>query len=426
MSEHATRPVRRVLLALLAPALVVTAMGCGGNGPDQPVVGEVTTIGAAEFTNYNISVAAGGDTVAVVWNDYDDVEAVERPFIATSTDSGTRFGEPVLLDDADPFLAYPELAADEAGTIFVSVTRYLEGEADGWPALYVSTDAGVTFAKRADLVDAPSVVFGYGGSTVAVSPDGERVVLAWAHATTGPNDPSAMWAATSSDGGATFGEPQLIGVVIDPVATRPRAFFADDRAVVAFGAATPIPDAPAPTPANPNPEVAVPGVGVVIADESGVFAPAVRVADPGALPRVVAPGGASGDDGAVSLAWWRLEESGGGTALVADGGPDGFGDATPIFTTETLNDPSTASATALELDRDGDGVLWALLSVDGEQSPETRLLRIVGGEDPELLDEVSSPRLASGVEYDLAALPGGGAVVAWFEAMDVKVRLVRA
>jgi hypothetical protein len=128
------RPRLAGAMAVLVSTATVVACGDDASGSREVTVREPVVVGTGEFTNYNTSIAAGGpkgEVVTVVWNDYDDVQVVERPFVVTSADGGAIFSKPVLIDPDDPYLAYPDLAVDDAGTIFAAVTRYADGDATG-------------------------------------------------------------------------------------------------------------------------------------------------------------------------------------------------------------------------------------------------------------------------------------------------------
>lgn len=243
-------------IALYAVALALA--GCSDDGgTSEATPGGIVDVGTAAHTPYNLSTASGGGVTAVVWNDYDDEAAVEVPLVAVSTDGGGTFGAPVQIDPSDPYVAYPQVAIDSLGTVLVGVTLYEENEGDGRAGLYRSTDKGATFELVADLTDAPRVAFGEVGTTIAVSPDGDTVVMGWSE----PNEQGAngrLVGVVSTDGGASFSEAEELA---DQAGNgRPRAFAGESGIGVIGIDMVPLADAPAPTPAEPNPITAAPQV----------------------------------------------------------------------------------------------------------------------------------------------------------------------
>lgn len=408
---------RGLRLVVAAMAVAAAAAGCSSSDSSSttttlgpPVIGEPVTIATGEFTIYDITAGAAGEHAAVAWNDYDEVAAIERPFVATSDDGGATFGDEVALDPSTPYAAYPQVIVLEDGALLVGATVYEEGDEDGQAALYRSDD-GETFEQVALAPDdAPRVYFSDIGTTTAASPDGQTVVMAWL---TPPEDNAAsgpLVAMVSTDGGDTFGDVQVLSE--EPSPAVPRAVVTGDRAGVAFIDRIPIPNPPAPTPAQPNPVTATLVASVALADADGTFADPVTVQgeDTPALP--VAPGVAATPDGGLQLAWWSPDAANAPVLLTATGTADGtFGD--PVEADHTFE----ASAT-VDVAVDGAGGAW-LLTLDGES------LMLLEATDTAAtpVSDLSATVTVSADMYDLAPLDVG-VLVASYEGADVVTRQV--
>ncbi|MFN8017268.1 MAG: sialidase family protein [Acidimicrobiales bacterium] len=379
-------------------------------------VGAPTSVATAEHTPYNLSTSAGGELVAVAWNDYDEDAGTEAPMVAVSTDGGETFGDPVALDPDDPYVAYPQVAVTDDGNVYVGVTLDEDGDEDGRPGLYRSTDEGASFELVADLEDAPRVSFTNVGTTVAVSPDGEQVVMGWttpgAEGTAG-----ALYGTVSADGGETFADP--VELDADAGAGRPRAFAGTGGSGVASVVAVPLADAPKPTPANPNPVTSSPQVEVFEVDGTGFGeGMALTTADE---PAADEGPGAAGTDADPVIAWWVAGEEGASLVGAAVDGPDA---ASVALLPKTLD-----VASPIDVAVDEAGTWWvATLEApvgDGSDPAPLTLVAVADGGDPKVVDGVDPSVTRSAEEFDVTALPGGGALVVWFEDTAVKAQTVR-
>lgn len=397
---------------LMAPAGCLLLMGtaCSGDELKAPTAEAVVDVAAAEHTPYNLSVAASEDLVAIAWNDYDDEAAVEAAAVAVSTDGGATFGAPVIVDPTDPYAAYPQVAMTESGVIYVGVTLYEENEADGRPGLYRSADKGATFDLVADLADAPRVSFTAVGTSVAVSPDGETVLMTWA--APGDDDgPGPLVAVASTDGGATFGDP--IDLAPQAGAGRARAFFDAERAGVVATEHIPIADAPAPTPANPNPVTFVPQA-TLWPFEKGAFAAGRALTSEPAEALDEGPG-ASG----TAVAWWEpsAESASLRTASVTDA---------KSAATDVLPAPLRVPA-PVEVASDADGSWFLTMDVpdaEGVEPAPLVLARARDGGASEVVPVLDATATRSGEEFDLAVIDDGKVLVAWLADGSIRTRRV--
>ena len=411
--------------ALAAVAALALASCSSGGGSDAEAttttviaakVGKPATVATTAHTPYNLSTSAGGDVLAVAWNDYDEDAGTEAPMVAVSTDGGESFGKPVALDPDDPYVAYPQVAVTDDGDVYVGVTLYEDGEEDGRPGLYRSTDEGASFELVADLDDAPRVSFTIVGTTVAVSPDGEQVVMGWT--TPGANGTAgALYGAVSADGGTTFADP----VELDPVAGagRPRAYAGSGGSGVASVVAVPLANAPKPTPANPNPVTSSPKVELFEVQGAG-FGEGVPLTSTDEPAADEGPG-AAGTDGDPVVAWWLAEK--GGASLV--GAEVAGKDVAPVaLLPKALEVPSP-----IDVAVDQDGTWWvATLEApvgDGSDPAPLALVAVADGADPKVVEGVDPTVTRSAEEFDVTALPDGGAFVVWFDGEAVKAQSVR-
>lgn len=399
--------MKRWVALVAATGLLVACSGDDRNEPTAITLGAPIEVGTTAHTPYNLSVGADDDLVAVAWNDYDDAAATEAPYVATSTDGGTTFGAPVLVDPENPYVAYPQVAV-AAGTIFVGATLYEQDEADGRPALYASTDSGASFVKVADLTESPRVLFTAVGTTIAVSPDGKTVVMAW-------SSPSADGATAelvgvvSTDGGTTWSEPAVLG---QAGAGRPRAYAGPDGAGVAAIVMQPLDDPPAPTPANPNPVTASAEMTVIPVDGDSFGQPTVI-----ATEGVVDEGPGASADSSTVTAWWQAVDSGAGLQVMMKPG----GSAVAV---QSGSLPRTAPAEVAAVS----GGAWVLTievpEGDGVEPASLALFRVPDGGTTLEAGDFPSKVTRSGEEYDVAALSDGAAFVVWFD--DGTVQALKA
>lgn len=400
-------------------ALLAGAAGCGGDGRkvlDVPVVGDPVVVGSQEFANYNSSIGISGDgkSVAVGWNDYNDTDVAEQPYVAISKDGGATFAKPVLIDPTSPYVAYPNLVVVDDGTILAGVTMYDNGDIDGRAGLYRSAGSGAPFVKVADLADAPRVAFTSTGAIVAASANGKTVVLAWSVAAP-DGSPNGMVAVVSTDGGATFGDAQKITERSAGGWTGSPAAFVDGdgHAGVVFETQYRAPGV-RPTPADPNP--GTPVLYLAMADDTGTFGDAVALRGTD-FPSSGAGVGAAVHGDSVGIAWWETSDAG-DTLMFAEWSGKALGEPAKIGTTETL------SKAPPEVAIDDDGVAWIAIP-DTAEKMSLLLFRSRNGKPFEPVDAaVGSLKPESFEPFALAGLPDGGVMSVWFDDAEVKVRRV--
>lgn len=425
-------PVARALLPTLGLVLVAgctsASPGSGGvaglpaRAPDGSVV-----VGTDATSNVSIDASSDGRTVAVAWYDYDPATKVERAFVATSRDGGATFGRPVVV--YEPSIEYPEVAVLDDGGILVGATTYdLDALVDaddplswpGWAVLYRSNDGGSSFSKLADLralIGDRVLALGQ-PSSMAASPDGRTIVLAWqdhtAAAFVAPGDPAPVegteatpvWASVSLDGGRTFAAPQLAsGSTCN--CCRVEAFVADGLAGVGYRGLEPI-----------DADTDERDMGLTLADERGRFGAPVEIHDDGfRMPLAGCPAsgpGIEGAGGALHAAWWT-------SAKGREGWWYARGDTAGSFD-EPISLPAPFSITySLELALDARGDPWIAASGHPEGDGELLVWHVADGE-AELLDDIRVPMTISTSAYDIAGVPDG-AIVAWHSVDgDVLVR----
>ncbi|MFN8623548.1 MAG: sialidase family protein [Chloroflexota bacterium] len=160
------------------------------------------------------------DRVYAAWTTYiDDTHVVSH--LASSADGGRTFGDPIVIGwDSD---VWPILRVADDGTLIVAWTHWqtdvLLNPEDpysnaAWGMVARSTDGGRTLSEPV-LVEADRPVEAHYYLNMAASRDGQTVSVAWFDYTpfnipTLPQpgrEAVTMWAASSQDGGATFGAP---------------------------------------------------------------------------------------------------------------------------------------------------------------------------------------------------------------------------
>lgn len=385
------------------------------------------TIGSGATSN--VSVAASGDVVAVAWYTYDDVERVERTYAATSVDGGATFGSPVVIQQ--PASEHPQVAVLADGTILVGVLTYeldrlldpaVETSWPGWPALYRSKDKGATFEKIADL---HSVIgdrlLTLNGLPIgmATSPDGQTIVFAWNDRTPAefvhPGDPvpvagtnrQPIWASVSTDGGVTFGAPQ-VAAASTCNCCRLDTFVQGDRAGVAFRAIASVEGDDTRDERSPS---------LNLADSSGRFGEQVTIHDDNYVLELEGcpdsgPGLAAGTDGVIHAAWWTGASgvSEWRYATTTDG----------VTFTSPVSLPGEPSVTgSVETAVDSTGGAWVVGSYWGEAGQDLRVWHVPAGGVPEAVESANADITYATEPYDVAGV-GSGAGVVWLKNGAVK------
>jgi hypothetical protein len=277
-----------------------------------------------------------------------------------------------------------------------------------WPRVYRSSSAGAAFQEVADLqADIGDRSFSQGG--FAASDDGKTIVWAWVDATpaewlgAGAPPSGALLASTSTDGGKTFGAPQVVSAKPFPFVTRISAFVREGRVGIVFAEARDIPGQP----------VDVGVAAVAIAGADGTFSEVVSVASDafGAVPAGgaigadgAAPGAAVGPDGSIHVAWWSALNVGLWYAVSQDGAT--FSE--PVRVMETAS-PTPAN---VRLSVDGGGTAW----VAALDQQSVRVAQIPPGGAPVEVAGAAAALGGTGDSFDIVGLPDAGALLLWLAA----------
>lgn len=401
--------------------------------PNIPDPAGTLVVGTGALSN--VSVDAAGETVAVGWYSYDEATGVERTSVATSTDGGASFGDPVVVDE--PATEHPQVDVLADGTILVgSLTYDLDLLLDpvderswpGWPVLDRSTDGGATFERIADLhgvIGDRLLTLGL-PIGMAASSDGRTIVFSWNDRTPAeylaPGEPAPVvdtnrqpvWASVSVDGGATFGPPQ---VAADSTCNccRLDTFVSGDRAGVAYRSIADAPDGNASRDER--------NIGVTIADAAGTFTAGRLVHDDDFVLELAGcpdsgPGVATAEDGTIHAAWWT-QVGGQGVWRYATSS-DGSTFSEPV---DLPNEPSVTGSVETTVGATGDA--WIVGSSFGDGYQSLRVWRVPAGGEPIVVDAVVPLITFSTEPYDIAAVESG-AVVVWLRDGEVRVARVTA
>lgn len=212
----------------VAATLAAALTACGDRSTDLVELAVATravevTTGAEKATQPAIAMSRDGQSTYVAWTtreptnggSSDDADVSGGTLhVARSVDGGGTFGAPVRVGQpGEVGVEGPELAVDEAGTLFVVWAHRSNGD-DLRMRLARSIDGGRTFSAPVEVCTDPSPVVGT-RPALTVSPDGRTVVIGWLDLSEGfdsgepPDDrrPTPIQVAVSRDGGATFGRP---------------------------------------------------------------------------------------------------------------------------------------------------------------------------------------------------------------------------
>ena len=249
MSQDPTRTPVRILAITVASAVLATACvatsppsSAPGDGSVAPsiasrspgvtpsptpfaprVIGQPVFVAdvTADVSRPSLAIDPIRNRVYVAWttnpNETDNVS-----FIATSSDGGRTFGSPVQIPGRGEF--WPVLKVTSDGTLVVAWTHWQSDvlldpkdqySTAGYQYVAKSSDGGQTLSAPVQVEHGghPKVEHVY--MNTAVSSDGKTISVSWFDYTpfSIPSLPQpgreavTMWAATSNDGGATFGEP---------------------------------------------------------------------------------------------------------------------------------------------------------------------------------------------------------------------------
>ncbi|MBJ7457204.1 MAG: exo-alpha-sialidase, partial [Thermoleophilia bacterium] len=220
-----------------------------------PVAGDAVTVAVTATAAGTPSVTSRGDRVWLTWGEYDEATQLADAFLASSTDGGRSFGPPRNITGHGG-VEGPRTVSAADGTLFMSVLEWAAKPlvADFYPAwaqVYRSTDAGETWQRLGRAPGPSEMKVDPTQISLAVSDDGERVLVTWYDATPADHIPEGVpvavegtmswpgWASVSMDGGRTFSAPRpAIPSACGCCSLEP--FFRGDTPSIAFRAVTPI------------------------------------------------------------------------------------------------------------------------------------------------------------------------------------------
>lgn len=230
--------LRKAGLACLAVAALLVSACASEKSPDPEPTGKTAApstptaiplssampvaVAGADLTRPMVAVDTNRDRVYVTWTTVpNDTDAIS--YLAVSTDGGKTFSQPTQLGlevgGKGEFWTVPRVAAN--GTLFIAWTHWqLDVLTDpddpysnaAWNYVVRSDDGGQTLSKPV-LVESERPAEAHYYMSLAVSPDANDVTVSWFDYTAEVpsasdglgRDATTMWAATSHDGGASFG-----------------------------------------------------------------------------------------------------------------------------------------------------------------------------------------------------------------------------
>lgn len=426
-SEQLAKPRRRIRPgALLLVVPLLAALPACDDGPETegdcqgsqcPIVAGAPVVVATSSADtavlgLTLATSSDGASMAVGWTELSDKDALHA---TTSSDSGATFGDAMLVappEDVE-LSALRLLMPDGAGVLAGAVAHFPDpdgGPSHAWPVVHQASSPGAVFEP---LVDLKSVLGDRSlsqGAFVA-SEDGKTLVWAWVDTTpadwlapdAAPTD--SLLASISTDSGKTFSKPRVVSATPFLATTRITAFVRDGQAGVIYAEAREIPGEPVP--------VGIPALAL-LAEDGEPGEPILIAADEyGAIPAGgapgadgAAPGAAVGPDGSIHVAWWSALTVGLWYAVSLDGAT--FSEPVRLF--ETL----TPTPTNLRLAVDGAGTAW-IAALD---QSTVRVIQVPPGAEPIEQVDAAAPLASTGDTFDIAGLPGEGAMQLWWAAAD--------
>jgi len=388
----------------------------------NPVVIAQTPGNGASVSAFSVALGSDGKTVAAGWTETSGDDQVVK--LAASKNGGQSFTTPAPVDmPADVQLGSVHVLVPDGAGILASVVASqphagadADAPPDSWGRVYQSTDGAASFKQLADLKAATGART-FTDAGFAASADGKTLVYAWVDVTPAERlaasapPANSVLASISADSGKTFGAPQVVSSKAFIYATRIPAFVRAGAGGVVYAQ-----------------EHAITGIPTVVgfpfiaqASAAGTFAAGAQIGadDYGALPAGVdstvsgaAPGAAIGKDGSVHVAWWSAKTIG----LWVSSSADGSTFAAPKRAFETAQ-PTPAN---VKLAVDGAGNTW-IAALDG---PAVRVVLVPAGGDPVEVTDADLATLGNSARgyttwaavndtFDVAGLPGVGAVVMW-------------
>jgi len=153
-------------------------------------------------------MAVSGDNVFAAW--MDSTPGFFDIFVASSTDGGATFGDPINVSNtAEGFSSSPELAAS-GDNVHVMWQDTLPSN-DIFVAS--STDGGATFGDPINISNSGAPSAGQ------IAASGDNVHVVWMDSASGNPE---IFVASSTDGGATFGAPVNVSNTTDGVSSSPQ------------------------------------------------------------------------------------------------------------------------------------------------------------------------------------------------------------
>ena len=167
----------------------------GGTTFSEPINVSNTEGGAPSLSG----IAATGDSVYVVWQDV--IPGIEI-FLASSTDGGTTFSDPVNVSVNEGISVSPVLSVHQADPSSIYVAWVDDTDTGGSFDIFFasSTDSGSTFSEIINV----SNTNGSSTNPRVVVDSAGNVTVGWSDSTLDPSHDEVL-VAVSGDGGATFG-----------------------------------------------------------------------------------------------------------------------------------------------------------------------------------------------------------------------------
>lgn len=211
---------RLSLIPLSIVMVLITGASSGYDFSSNITVNDYTSgMQAFYYTSGMHSIAASGDTVCVVWNDFRE-SGWPNIYFAISTDGGESFGTSVKVNDPLPYgrgTGSPTVCTGNDGTIYVTWhdNRTGAGSNDDF-RIYMSrsTDGGETFSTDTPVWDSSVNANFFAG--IAVDSE-DRVIISFYD---GTNPYFHIYCAVSIDGGLSFQDPVIVD---DPGSGNPNA-----------------------------------------------------------------------------------------------------------------------------------------------------------------------------------------------------------
>lgn len=398
-------------IALLVCATLATGVtSAADNWAADP---EPVVVGRSATSEVSIGASRDGSVIAVAWARED--EGTRAIDVVASVDGGATYGPQVMVGAG---IENPTVFVLDDGTIVISALSASDPVAPYWPVLYRSIDSGRSFASAGDL----HAVFGEQTSrettpSVAMSSDGQRIVVAWHEHShhDGSHSASPVTATLSNDGGATWSPATHIAPASCHCCAI-SAFALADTVGVGFRAQIDVDEA------SDERDPAF-----VLADATGTFGAVQEVHDdhwvmersgcPSSGPRFAT------DGTALDAVWW----TGAGDVLtwqISRRGADGrFGPPDPLVPPD--GDPFSLDSQYFAAAVGPGGRLWILAAAFpvGATGYHTVLWEATDDSPPAVVPAGEHPYAFTRAGLDVAAVPDG-AVIAFHGEDEVLVQRI--